>query len=182
MTRAGPKSENEREATLEVGIVVKPHGIRGAVKVRLHSGEPAVLDRREQLVLRVAGAERAVPFRVVGLAADGLLLQLQGVASREAAEELRGAAILVERAKLPPLQEGEYYYADLVGCRVEDEGGCFLGTVHRVFSAGAGDVLVVRDERSERMIPLVDDWVRSVDLEARRIQVVGVDSFEPSPW
>ncbi len=152
------------------------------MKVHLHCAESTALIDCQQIILSTAAGQRTVRFQIVGGAADGLLLQLEGVASREVAEGLRGAAVLVPRGNLPPLPEGEYYYADLVGCRVEDQEGRLLGLVHSVFSAGAADVLVVRDDRSERMIPLVDDWVCSVDLEARRIQVVSGDPFEPSPF
>lgn len=169
------------KSPLELGVVVKPHGVRGAIKVHLHNAESSVLQHQGEVILAVAGEERHVRCRYLGEAGDCALLSLEDVQSREAAEQLRGARILVDRQQLEPLAEDEYLYEDLIGCRVEDEGGQLLGTVEQVFSAGASDVLVVSDGAQERLIPLVDDWVLSVDVDARQIRVAGGDQWEPSP-
>ncbi len=163
--------------TIEVGVVTKPHGVRGVVKVHLHNPASTALARATSVVLLTGGEERTLGSRPVGTVQDGILLALEGVEGRDAAEALRGARVLVARADLDPLGEDEYLWADLVGCRVEGEGGEPLGEVREVQAAGGADVLCVRDGRRERLIPFVDEWIRSVDLEARRIQVRG--EWEP---
>jgi 16S rRNA processing protein RimM len=169
-----------RQSRIEVGVVTRPHGVRGALRVRLHNPASEALARAREVVLAVAGngGELRLGCRQIGRQPDGVLLALDGVADRSRAEELRGARVLVERGDLEPLGEAEYLCADLVGCRVEDERGRALGEVVEVMSAGASDVLVVRDGRLERMIPFVDHWVADVDLEARLIRVEGGDQWE----
>ena len=79
------------------------------------------------------------------------------------------------RAALPPLAAGEYYVADVVGCRVETEDGVALGVVVQTFWNGGQDVMVVREgdgPAGEQLIPMVPDFVRQVDTVARLVRVV----------
>jgi 16S rRNA processing protein RimM len=169
-------------STLELGLVVRPHGVKGAVRVHLHNPASTALDGLRQVIVVQGGEQRSMSFRQLGDPSGGgaVVLELDGVGDRDAAEALRGARLLVERAALPALEEGEYYYEDLLGCRVEDLEGKSLGEVREVFSAGASDVLVVRQGGEERLIPLVDEWVGEVDLEGKRIRVSGAEQFEPT--
>jgi 16S rRNA processing protein RimM len=151
------------------------------VRVQLHNPASTALDGIQQIIVVQGSEQRTVGFRQLGGGSGGaVVLELDGVPDRDAAAALRGARLLVERAALPPLEEDEYYFEDLLGCRVEDLEGRTLGEVREVFSAGAADVLVVRQGNEERMIPLVDEWVSEVDLGARRIRVQGVEQFEPT--
>jgi 16S rRNA processing protein RimM len=110
---------------------------------------------------------------------DDLIVACDRIQSRDVAEQLRGATLEVPRDDVE-INDDEFFYVDLIGCRVV-EGDRQLGEVVEVFFAGASDVLVVHDETHERMIPLVDDWVADVDLQARAISVINADQFEPSP-
>ena len=166
-------TNSDDSALLELGVVVRPHGVHGAVKLHLHNPASTALDRCAAVVLAAADGERRVAVRRVLRAGSQVVLELEGVTGRDAAEALRGARVLVDRAALEPLADGEYLCADLAGCEVRHEAGAALGTVREVFSAGASDVLVVESSDGERMIPLVDEWVVSVDLEARLIVVTG---------
>lgn len=163
--------------TIEVGVVTKPHGVRGLLRIHLHNPASTAHERAAALVLELRGERRTLAFRQTGVVPDGVLLELEGVSDRAAAEALRGARVHVARGDLEPLGEDEYLWADLIGCRVEGEGGQPLGQVSEVQSAGGADVLSVRDGRLERMIPFVDTWILAVDLEARLIRVRG--EWEP---
>jgi 16S rRNA processing protein RimM len=150
---------------LQIGIVTRPHGVRGLVRVRASEqllGLPRVwLRGREVRLVRVQ------PER------EEFLVELEGMHDRDAAEALRGAALEVERDALPPPDDDELYVADLIGCRVVDARGAELGEVVETFDSGAHEVLVVRGSREsgarEFMLPLVDAIVTHVDLDARRI-------------
>jgi 16S rRNA processing protein RimM len=99
------------------------------------------------------------------------LVKLEGADGRTRAEELRGEAILVSRAELAPLAEGEFLVDDLIGCVVVD-GAAGVGEVRDVLVLPAADVLEVERARGARvLIPLVGDAVRSVDVPGRRIDV-----------
>jgi 16S rRNA processing protein RimM len=99
-------------------------------------------------------------------------LRLGGVAGREAAEALRGRLVVTEVAALPALPEGDFYWYQLVGCRVEREGGEPVGIVTEIWEGAAHDLLVVTGAGGGRhLIPTARDIMREVDLEARRIVV-----------
>lgn len=168
---AGP---SDAEQTLEIGVIVKPHGVQGAVKLHLHNPASEALEQSERLGLDQGGTTRWCAFSVRGVGRGSpLILELEGVETMEAAEALRGARVLVERAALGPLAEDEFYYQDLIGCRVEDEELGELGQVSDVFEAGASELLVVRDGQRELLIPLVGPWVERLEPAEGRIRVRG---------
>ena len=101
----------------------------------------------------------------------GVIARLEGCRDRDAAGGYRGCEIAVERSRLPELEEGEFYWADLVGLQVVTTGGDDLGRVERMMETGANDVMVVRGG-VERLIPFLSGTVvRSVDPDGRAIVV-----------
>jgi 16S rRNA processing protein RimM len=100
-----------------------------------------------------------------------VLLELDGVGDRTAAEALRGARLLVRAEDLPPAAPDEFYWHEVVGCRVETTAGRALGIVEEVLATGLNDVWVVRDGEREHLIPVIADVVRSIDTGARRIVI-----------
>src|SRR5437899_2116750 len=102
------------EALLPIGVVLRAHGVRGGVRVRMHDPASEALAGVERV--RVGGAERVVE-RASRDKAEWLV-KLAGVDDRDAAEALRGLAVEVRRADLPRLDDGEFYLADLVGYAV----------------------------------------------------------------
>ena len=102
----------------------------------------------------------------------GLVVRLEGVDSREAAERVAGATIWLKADELPALASDEYYWYQLEGLRVHTVDGVALGRVEYLFETGANDVLVVRGEDRERLIPfLPDDVIQRVDLEGGTMTV-----------
>lgn len=99
-----------------------------------------------------------------------LLVQLEGVDGRDAAEALKGLDVAVDRAEFPDADEDEYYWDDLMGLEVLNTEGVVLGKVAGLMETGAHDVLRVMGER-ERLIPFVDAYVREVDQDSKRILV-----------
>jgi 16S rRNA processing protein RimM len=101
----------------------------------------------------------------------GVIMKIEGCDDRDAAAALMGTEIAVLRHQLPPLPEGEHYWADLVGLEVRTLDGIALGVVEGLLHTGANDVLVVQGDR-ERLIPYVaGDVVREVDLETGVLRV-----------
>ena len=102
----------------------------------------------------------------------GYLLRLAGVVDRETAATFTLGEVRVLRTALPPLEPDEYYVEDVPGCAVEDEAGRSLGLAVGTFWNGAHDVLTVADtEGRERLIPLVPEFVLTVDASGRKIRV-----------
>jgi 16S rRNA processing protein RimM len=124
--------------------------------------DPALLEGRDELLL---GDARVRVERRAGTA-ERPILRVAGHASREAAEALRGTPLSVLASEAPPLEEGEFWAHELEGCRVTD-GERELGVVARMIALPSCEALEVGD----RMIPMVGDAIRSIDLRARRIDV-----------
>ena len=160
-------------ATLSVGVIGRPHGVRGEMYLRPHNHGSHALDDIDAVIARAATAPPAL--RQVAVAPpgrDGYLVRLEGVDSREAAAALTLSEVRVPRSALPPLAPGEYFVEDVVGCAVEDEHGRPLGTVRGTLWNGAHDVAtIIGTDGRERMIPLVPDFVISVDAPGRKMQV-----------
>ena len=134
---AAPATEERR---LPLAAVAGAHGIKGEVKLKLFSDSAESLARHA--TLWVGGAERRlVSVRAAG---KGAVARFEGVGDRTAAEGLRGSLVEIDRAALPPLAEGEYYHADLVGIACVDGEGAALGTVVAVENFGAGDLLEIK--------------------------------------
>jgi 16S rRNA processing protein RimM len=153
-----------------VGRVARPHGIRGALKIQLHDPDSTTL--LEVRTVTIAGRSYAVErarAHGVGVA----LVELGGIATIEQADALRGQAVEIDRTDLV-FAPGEYLVADLIGCEAFDPRGRALGAVVELYHNGAHDVLVLT---GDHMVPLVDEWVLAVDLEARRIVVEPHDAF-----
>lgn len=101
----------------------------------------------------------------------GVILKLQGVDDRDVASQWVGATLAIERSWLPPVPEGEYYWADLQGLCVENRAGVVMGHVDGFIETGANDVLVARGER-EHLIPWVHgQYILEVDMSRGRILV-----------
>jgi len=125
-----------------------------------------------QVFLERAGAwEEAVVVTAAAHGRSDLLVRLDGVADRNAAEALRGATIHVDPADLPPPDEDEFYHHEIVGFRVETDAGERVGEVVETLSTGLNDVWVVQADGREYLIPVIDDVVREIDRDGRRIVI-----------
>ena len=155
-----------------VGQVAGAFGVRGEIRITAYTEDPLTLlhyrlltreDGSPALTLRTA---RAVKGGVIGRAAE--------VASKEAADALRGLRLYVPREALPPPEEDEFYLADLIGLSAATPDGEPLGQVKAVHDFGAGDVLELDPGRGRptRLIPFTREAVPEVKIAERRIVVV----------
>jgi 16S rRNA processing protein RimM len=163
---------NDPTRRILIGRIHGAFGVRGEVKLESLTEPQGNLVRYQPWILRdAAGREREVSGAKARTGGKGLIGTLPGIEDRDAAEALRGAELFVPRSALPPPRDGEFYWIDLEGLRVENLEGVDFGRAAFVFPNGANDVLVVRGDR-ERMIPwLRPDFVRELDFDAGRILV-----------
>jgi 16S rRNA processing protein RimM len=158
-----------------MGRILAPHGVWGWVKVRPWSEDPATLLAHAAWFLRAPGTGSEWKEIAVAHArahASGLVAELRGVGSREAAESLRGFEIGLPRELLDAPRAGEFYWTDLEGMMVVNRAGIELGCVAGVSDNGAHPILRVAGERgAERLIPFVAAYVDCVDATGRRIEV-----------
>ena len=148
------------KSELTIGKVLKPHGLKGDVKIETFSSNPARFSTLKKL--KIDGEE----FNVRKLSLDGAFgtLGLKGVDDMDAAEKLRGKMISVSRADLPQLEAGSYYIADLLGIDVFVSGDR-IGELVDVLQYGSADVYVVRTQDGTCSFPALKQVLKSVDVQ-----------------
>jgi 16S rRNA processing protein RimM len=158
-----------------VGIVARPHGVRGELRVNLH--DPASSTLYDVRRVFVGDAEATIDS--VRPTNGALLVKFVGIDDRDAADALRGREVAVRRADIR-LRRDEFLVADLVGCEVTTAAGAPLGRIASIIH-GAQDLLVIHDDRVERLLPFVPVFLVSVDLAARRVVVDPPDELPEEP-
>lgn len=151
---------------IEVGRISGLYGVRGWVKVYSHT-QPRenILTYGTWYLLR-SGSWQAVTLEGGRPQGKGIVAKLQGCDDRDAAAALMGSTVAIRREQLPAPATGEYYWADLQGLEVRNLDGVELGSVSHLLETGANDVLVVRQGKTERLIPFVTgEYVTDIDLE-----------------
>ncbi len=166
-----------------VGLIATVHGIRGEIVVVPETDDPARLAAGREVLVESPRGEVG-PGRILASRPhkDRLLIALEGVGDRTAAEALRGGRLCVHEAELAPLPEGRVWRHELPGMAVATEEGEPLGTVHELLeTGGANFVLVVRGPRGEVLLPFAEVVVRAIDRQSRRITVRLLEGLLPGP-
>lgn len=151
---------------ITVGEIVRAQGIAGEVKIK-----PLTASNERFKKLRVLYVDEK-PLRVLGLRIDRdyVYVKLQGIDDRNAAEALRGKFVTIDRINAVELDDGEFFIADLIGCRLQTENGEVLGTVTDVLQHGAADVLCARGENGKEFrFPFLKRLLREADMERKLI-------------
>jgi 16S rRNA processing protein RimM len=165
-----------------VGIVARAHGLRGEVVVDPTTDTPGRFDPgRVVAAVLPSGASKTLKVAASRPFQGRHLVFFEGIASREGAESLHGAELTIRRDQVAPLPEGRYYRFELVGLTASTPRGTALGRVEEVFSTGSNDVVIVRGERGEILIPLLDTVLIAVDPAAGTIVLappLGLPGFD----
>lgn len=165
---------------IRVGRIVRPHGIRGMVAVNLEDPESESLFGVGHVYVAVEGQEPV--RRPVRRSAPGrrgqVLLHLEGMETPEAAETLRDSNVLLEESQLPALEEGEFWFRDLLTLRAIDEKGAELGDVTEVVDTADVPVLVVKGSGGEIFVPFTEPYVLDVNVRERRVLVAPPEMVE----
>ena len=165
-----------------VGYVSGAYGLQGWVRIKPYSSDADALLNAKTWWLgnpEVREKLRDVEMMQSKLHSGDVVAQLLGVAGRDAAEALKGAAVQISRSYFPALSDGEFYWVDLIGLEVENLQGERLGSVKDMMDNGAHPILRViapelpglGKEPREFLIPFVDQFVKTVDQTAKRIAV-----------
>lgn len=155
-----------------VGRVTAVFGIKGWVKVASFTEHPDdLLDYRPWRLDDGNGGWVETDVAEVARRSKGFIARLEDCRDRDEAARYAGRDIAVERSKLPPTEDDEYYWSDLTGCTVSTTDGTALGTVSRLMATGANDVLVVQGDDRERLVPFTAQTVVEVDLATRSMRV-----------
>lgn len=155
-----------------VGRVVSTHGIKGEVKFQYYNDEKEVFYEYTSFLVKDEN-NRWAAFEPTGkrFYKGFFYLKFKGFDSLEAALSLINKEFFVKEEQLPPLNNDEYYEYQLIGLKVINQDDIGVGTVAEVMHTGAQDLIVVRGEK-EILIPMVEDYILSIDIINRTMTVV----------
>jgi 16S rRNA processing protein RimM len=151
--------------------IVGAHGIKGAVRVKFFTETPEYYLSVKLFFLE--NARQLLPIKVSRIlpAKKGWIIFFEEIDSRNAAEKIKGCRLLLPDEQLKPLESDEFFIHQLIGCRVEDQNGLFLGEVTDFLDTGANNVYEVHNGESEFLIPDVPHVVLELDLEKQRMVI-----------
>lgn len=166
---------------LLLGEILRPHGIRGELRMRILTDFPERIDKLETVYLgRGPQAPQVSPYRVQHMRMHQKygLLKLETINDRIDAERLRDLFVMVHIADAVPLEEDEIYLYQLIGLTVYTQDGQILGSISDVLETGANDVYVVESpQHGEILIPVTDETIVSTDIEAGAVTVILPDGL-----
>ena len=146
---------------LLIGKVVKPHGIKGEVKLKPYAGDVSNIPNYDEMLLRKPDSEEGLLCSVSRLRLTGkmAIIKFDGVDTCNDAEALVGHEVWVDKDALPSLSEDEYYWHEFEGLKVVTEDGRELGVVSSLLATGPYDILVVTGHGHEYMIPARNEFI-----------------------
>ena len=162
---------------LVVGHLAKAHGTRGEVLIRLLTDEPeTVFEPGARVILgdregELGAAPLEDEIESSKAYRKGWLVKLAGIEDRTRAQELAGRYLLVPTEERGELEEGEYYYHQLLGLEVETVDGREVGRVREVYETEPHHMLEVKGPGGVHLMPFRKEWIRSVDLETARMVI-----------
>jgi 16S rRNA processing protein RimM len=156
---------------LAIGVVTATHGISGALKVRTFAGPSEHLLSLKDALFRKGAVDRTLRLRTIRPQPPGIIIEVEGVQSADQARPLIGSEIWVPRERASRLEPGEFYEADLCGCRLWF-GNEEIGLVRSVWEGGPVQLLeIVGTGGKVHLVPFTDHFIGEIDVAARRIEL-----------
>lgn len=166
-----------------LGRVLRPHGIRGELRIDILTEYPERIVAGSKLYLgsdpEDAAAAKLYEVTKARRHQKYLILQLAEVPDRNTAELLRGQYLMIAPADREPLAEGEFYLYQLIGVAVYTDEDEHLGQIDEIIETGANDVYVVHGPRGEVLLPAIDECILEIDIDAKKMIVHIMDGLLP---
>ena len=163
---------------LEVGKIVNTHGLKGEVKIVTWTDTPDVFEDIEYVYAKKKHEEIKLTTKNIKYQKNNIIVKFAEINSIEEAETFKNSVLSCDREQLGELPDGVYYIADLIGCTVfENEKE--LGKISDVFNTGANDIYAVsRPQQKDLLIPVLEETIKKVDIENKRIDVVLIEGLD----
>ncbi len=155
---------------IEIAKILKPVGIRGEVRVRLFSENLKEFSDRGFVYIKKDADFSRINYKTIRIEPPFIVLRIEGVDTRNDAEEYKASLLYIDRNELSDTEEGEHYIIDLLGLEVNDTKGNKLGILKDILQHGAADVYVVKGEKGF-MFPALKRVIKNVDLKKRVITI-----------
>ena len=154
----------------DIGYISNTHALKGELKVRPYTDDAKRFESLKKILVDFNGKLVSYDIESVRYQKDIVLLKLKTIDSIEEAEKLKNHYIKISRNDAKDLEDGEYFIADLIGCEVYQNE--LLGVLDDIFTAGAGDVYVIkRKGKKDLLLPALKSVIKNVDIVGRRIDV-----------
>jgi 16S rRNA processing protein RimM len=175
------RQPNEKTTTglVEVGVLGAPHGVKGEMRLKSFTADPLGIQDYQPLTDKTG--QRRFVLKTARLVKDDMLVvALEGVSDRNAAEVLTNVTLWVPRDQLPEPDEEEFYHADLIGLVAHATDGTVIGTVTAVHDFGAGDILDIAPavDGPSLLVRFTKANVPVVDIVAQKLTVILPDEIE----
>lgn len=157
---------------LELGQIVNVRGLKGEVKLNSFAEDDSVFETLKTVFVKKKNEMLEKQIEKVSYTKNQVVLKFKDCNSIDEAEALRNTYVLVKKEDLGELPEGVYYLADLIGLDVYTEEGELLGIVEDIYSTGANDIYVVKNEEGkEKLLPGIDEVIKNIDIDLGKITV-----------
>ncbi|MBC8557332.1 ribosome maturation factor RimM [Jutongia hominis] len=159
------------EDFFRVGVIANTHGIRGEVKIFPTTDDVKRFDYLKEAYIDAGKEKIKVEVSNVRYFKNLVIVKFKGIDNINDIERYKGKDLLVTRENALPLEEGEYYLADIIGANVYTEDGNLFGSLEDVIETGANLVYSVQHEGKEVLLPVIDDCVKEVNVEEKKVIV-----------
>ena len=157
---------------LEIGQIVNTFGIKGYVKVNPWVNDVTRFDNLKKVYIKIRKEQQELEIEEVKYHKNQVLLKFKGIETIEQAEMLRNAILEIDRKDAIPLEEGEYFIADLLESEVYTDEGEKLGILEDIFNTGSNDIYVVKNELGKSiLLPRIKEVFKEIDVENKKIIV-----------
>lgn len=160
------------EDLLQVGVITSTHGIRGEVKVFPTTDDVSRFKKLKNVILDNGKEHRDLEIESVKFFKNMVILKFKGIDNINDVEKYKKAPLFVTRENAVPLEEDEYFIADLIGLKVVSDEGEDLGIIADVLQTGANDVYIIKkDNVEDLLVPAIHKCIKNVDIEGGTMQV-----------
>jgi 16S rRNA processing protein RimM len=155
-----------------IGKIVGTHGLKGTSKIQPYAESLEIFKSGTALLVSSPdGSENRYEIDWIKPHSRGALLALKEITGCDQAKSLIGAELYIEKAELPKLEPGTYYWFDLIGVNVYTSDDRCIGSIDSIIETGANDVYIVKNADKEILIPALESVVRSIDIESKIMRV-----------
>ena len=161
-----------KKEKLEVGQIVNTFGIKGFVKIYPYVDDISRFDDLKYVYVKNKKFENELQIEEVKYQKNMVLIKFKGIETVEQAEKLKNSIVEIDRKDAIPLEEGQYFIADLLGLDVFLDTGEKLGVLEDIYNTGSSDIYVVKNELGKQfLLPYIDEVIKEINLEKERITV-----------
>jgi 16S rRNA processing protein RimM len=165
-----------RDGLIVIGRVQKPFGVRGEIRIQAYTETFEAFKKSEWLEIK----EIRMTIKQIRIQKGSVFVLFEGIDAPEEAAKLSGQLVHTLAQNLPPKEEDEYYWYELIGMDVFTNSGQYLGRVNEIIPTGANDVIVVTGDYGEILLPFIDQVVLETDLAGKRMLVDPMEGMIPN--